>query len=58
MTYDEQTQERLTWAHGPVRASIIIQWRDAATKADLDAWRRLGEVKGSQENDLDDGGPL
>jgi len=40
--YDAMTIARLTWAHGPERTAEIVAGRDAATNADIAAWRRLG----------------
>lgn len=36
------THDRLRWAHGDQRAADIVLGRDAATNADLKAWRELG----------------
>jgi hypothetical protein len=39
--YDDKTRIALTARYGPERAANIIAGTDAATNADLAAWRRL-----------------
>ena len=35
-------ERRLTWFHGASRAAAILAGLDAASEADLAAWRRVG----------------
>lgn len=42
--YDKSTADRLTACHGPKRAALIVAGLDAATNADLAAWRRVGSL--------------
>lgn len=40
--YDRDTRMKLAWLHGDERANSIVNRTDAATNADIAAWRRLG----------------
>jgi hypothetical protein len=42
MCYHEDTHRRLSWQYGEGRANRISLGIDAATEADLAAWRELG----------------
>lgn len=42
MIYDQSTTDRLQWQYGGLRTADIVFGRDAATEADLAAWRNLG----------------
>jgi hypothetical protein len=41
----EALEARLLWLYGPERTYRILDATDAATKADLKAWRALGSFK-------------
>jgi hypothetical protein len=41
-SWQTYTERRLTWAHGPERAHLIVSGRDPATNADIATWNNLG----------------
>lgn len=36
------TQQRLEWAHGELKAALILKGVDPLSNDDLERWRRLG----------------
>lgn len=51
--YDRNTREKLVQCHGAEVAQAIIERRDAATNADIAAWRNIGGLAAGEGAPLD-----